>query len=175
MPSLVYILTPWLAALCWLDIRYRRLPNWLTLGGAAVALTAWLGAFGWRAMLFDSLLGGVLCGLLLLLPFIMKAAGGGDVKMLFAVGCAMGSRHVLGVLLCVSLAGMLLGTGMFVFGLVDRRRIRHYARCAFDWRYDRVAGRATLPPKNHEKSRVPFGVAIAAGVWAQLFLNLGVR
>jgi len=172
VPPLLYILTPWLAVLCWQDIRHRRLPNVLTLGGAAAALAWRLGMAGGPAF-FDGLLGGVYCALLLLPPFIVKAAGGGDVKMLFAVGCALGQHRALAALLCVSVAGLLLGTVMFAAGRVDRRRLAHCARCAFDWRYDRVAGRANLPPRNHEKSRVPFGVAIAAGTWMELFLQLG--
>ena len=175
MPTLLLCaLTPWLAALCYHDVRHRRLPNVLTLGGAAAALAWRLGMGGWPAAL-DGLLAGIFCGLLLLLPFLVRAAGGGDVKMLFAAGCALGQRHALGALLCVSLAGMLLGLAMFAFGRVDRRRLSHFARCVLDWRYDRAAGRAALPPRGHEKSRVPFGVAIAAGTWVSLALQLASK
>ncbi|MCL1887867.1 MAG: A24 family peptidase [Kiritimatiellaeota bacterium] len=170
MPSLATLLTPWLAALCYYDVRYRRLPNVLTLGGAGVALAWRLGRAGVPGLV-DGALGGVFCALLLLLPFILKAAGGGDVKMLFAVGCATGQRYAVGVLLCVSLAGMALGIAMFLAGLVDRRRLLHALRCAFDWRYDRAAGKAALPPRSHEKSRVPFGVAIAVGTLAALLVT----
>ena len=163
----------WLLALCREDLRSRRLPNALTLGGAAVALVWHLGAGSWPAFL-SGLSGGLLASLLLILPFLLHSAGGGDVKMLFATGAVVGRGGVMGLLLYVSLAGLALALVFLVFGRVDRSRLVHYVRCVFDWRYDRAAGRASLPPKTSEKARVPFGLAIAAGTWLQLFMPLGV-
>ena len=162
------ILTVWLLALCAEDVRRRRLPNALTIGGALVALV-WRAGLGAPAFV-GGLEGGALCALLLLFPFFLHAAGGGDVKMLFAVGAALGRGRALGVLFWVSLAGLVLAFLFLVFGRVDRRRLVHYVRCVFDWRYDRAAGRDSLPPKSSEKARVPFGLAIAAGTWLELLL-----
>ncbi len=163
----------WLLALCHEDLRHRRLPNALTLGGAAVALVWRLGAGSWPAFL-SGLCGGLLAALLLILPFLLHSAGGGDVKMLFAAGAVVGQGGVLGLLLYVSLAGLALALLFLVVGRVDRSRLVHYARCVFDWRYDRRAGRAALPPKTSEKARVPFGLAIAVGTWLQLFMPQGI-
>jgi len=164
------LLSVWLAVLCYMDCRYRRLPNALTVGGALVALAARYGAGGWAAG-NAGILGGIVCGLFLLLPFILHAAGGGDVKMLFAVGCALGIRCAPAVILYTSLAGLLLMLVMLAWGASDGRRLKHYLRSLFDCRYDRAAGRAALPPKDSEKCRVPFGVAIAVGAWATLILR----
>lgn len=162
----------WLVALCAKDLRSRRLPNALTLGGAAAAL-ALRAATGRGAALLDGLEGGLICAALLLLPFFVNAAGAGDVKMLFAVGCFFGSRRAVGTLFWISLAGLALALVFLVLGRVDRGRLVHWARCIFAWRYDRKAGRAALPPKSSEKARVPFGLAIAAGAWLELFLPQG--
>ena len=173
MPYVFAILISlWLLALCYEDLRHRRLPNALTLGGAAVALVWRLGAGSWPAFL-SGLSGGMLASLLLILPFLLHSAGGGDVKMLFAAGAVVGRGGVLVLLLYVSLAGLALALLFLVFGRVDRRRLVHYVRCVFDWRYDRAAGRAVLPPRTSEKARVPFGLAIAAGLWLEIFLPLG--
>ncbi len=166
------ILSVWLLALCIEDVRRRTLPNALTLGGALVALAWRLGAGGFPAFL-GGLMGGVFCALLLFVPFLLHAAGGGDVKMLFAVGAALGRVRTVGLLFYVSIAGLVLAVLFLAFGRVDRGRLVHYARCVFDWRYDRAAGRASLPPKTSEKARVPFGLAIAAGTWLEIFLPLG--
>lgn len=162
----------WLVALCAADLRSRRLPNALTLGGAAVALVLHAVAGG-GAGASHALEGGLVCAALLFLPFLLGAAGGGDVKMLFAVGCFFGSRRAVGTLFWISLAGLALALAFLVLGRVDRSRLVHWARCVFDWRYDRKAGRAALPPKTSEKARVPFGLAIAAGAWLELFLPQG--
>ena len=140
-PLPLALFAAWLLALCAWDLRARRLPNALTLGGAAVALAARLGA--------------------------------GDVKMLFAAGCALGRGRAAGFLLFVSLAGLALGLVWFLSARFDRRRIRHLARTLFDPRYDRAAGRAALPPKSAEACRVPFGLAIAAGAALELALEPG--
>lgn len=168
-PALILFvaLTPWLAILCYQDCRWRRLPNVLTLGAALVALAVRYGAGGW-ALGNAGALGGIVCWLFLLLPFILRAAGGGDVKMLFAVGCAVGLGRSAQVILFTSLAGLALMLVLLLVGLADARRLKHVLRSVFDWRYDRAAGRAALPPKSSERCRVPFGVAIAAGTWITL-------
>ncbi len=158
----ICIITPILAILCWKDCKYRQLPNVLTFGLAALCLI-------WRFWqegvpgLIDGLLGGIVCALFLLIPFLMKGAGGGDLKMLFATGIVTGLRLCFAELLFVSLSGLALGLIMMIFGWVSSNRLKHYLRSVFDWRYDRKAGKAVLPEKNDERSRVPFGVAIAAG------------
>jgi len=170
----IVALSIWLAVLCYQDCRYRRLPNALTFGGAAVALV-WRLGFGGLPTVTDGLLGGMVCGLFLLLPFILHAAGGGDVKMLFAVGCATGLGRTAEVILFTSLSGLALMLVLLIAGSVDARRLKHFLRTVFDWRYDRKAGAAALPPRSHEKSRVPFGVAIALGVWLTLAFDAVIR
>ena len=114
--------------------------------------------------MLDGLAAGLLCGLFLLLPFFLRAAGGGDVKMLFACGIIAGMRHSMALLLFTSFAGFALAVVMAVSGRVDLARLKHWGRCLFDWRYDRRAGKAALPPRESECGRVPFGVAIAVGL-----------
>ena len=163
--------TPWLLVLCAYDIRQRRLPNAWTLGGLAVALVYCLGYGGGR-LFCSGLLAGVLSGLFLLIPFFMRAAGGGDVKMLAAAGVVAGLANVVILLFFVSIAGFILSIVLWVGGKVDASRLKHYFRVCFDFRYDRKAGRDSLPPRSSEKCRVPFGVAIAAGTWMTLLWSL---
>jgi leader peptidase (prepilin peptidase)/N-methyltransferase len=82
----------WLAALCVYDIRQRRLPNWLTMPGAAVALlvAATAGRGG------PALLGAVgLSALYLVVHLLAPAAmGAGDVKLAVGVGALTGAFGV---------------------------------------------------------------------------------
>ena len=170
----VYVIaaaTPWVVALAWCDWRFRRLPNWLTLGGAA-AILAW--QFGWGGVpyLLNSLLGGAIAGGLLLIPFLIRAAGAGDVKYLFAAGLLVGYPAVLPMLLISSLSGLVLGAAMRLAGALDGARVRHFFLSVFDWRYDRAEGRKHLPDREDERARIPFGAAISVGVWTTLLLRL---
>jgi prepilin peptidase CpaA len=86
------------------DLRTRRIPNMLTFGGAAVAL-AYHGVFGGTAGLATSL-GGWLLGIALFFPFFaLRGLGGGDVKLLGALGAWMGPFAVLYIGLYSTLAG----------------------------------------------------------------------
>ena len=67
-------------ALSWLDCKTRRLPNWMTLGGAAVTLV-WRFGYGGLPLFLDGFAAAGTAGAFMLLPFLMRGAGGGDVKM----------------------------------------------------------------------------------------------
>ena len=164
------LLTPWLVALCVSDVRSRRLPNALTFGGllAACALAAGLGGL---SALADALAAAVCGFLFLFLPFLLRAAGAGDVKMISAAAAFIGLSRVPLFLLATSFAGLLVAAAMIALKQVSSARLRHAFRTLFDWRYDRAAGRAALPPKDDERARVPFGCAIALGAWSTLLLE----
>lgn len=162
--------TPWLIWLSVSDFRKRELPNSLTLGGAAVMAVIALAVN--VNYLLGSLLTAFLVSLFLLLPFFLRAAGAGDVKMLFAAGLIAGPGCTLNLILLVSLAGLILAAVMLCLKQVDPARLKHFLRSLFDYRYDRAEGRKNLPPKDSENSRVPFGAAIAAGLWCNLVIQL---
>lgn len=86
------------------DLRSRRIPNWLT-GSAIVGgllLQCWLRR---GSGLVDSLLG-LVFGLALLLPlFALGKFGGGDLKLLAAVGALRGFRFVWRAALLGALSG----------------------------------------------------------------------
>ncbi len=151
------------------DCRERRLPNWLTLGGAAVAL-AWRYGYGGSLFLVDGFVAATLGGLFLFVPYLMRGAGGGDVKMLAGAGAIVGTGGLLTLLLATSLAGVVFGVAMLAAGKLDGARLKHLGRCLFDWRYDRQAGKAGLPPKDSERTRIPFSLPIALGTLAALAL-----
>jgi len=163
--------TPWLAVLCWYDCKLRRLPNVLTLGMIGAALV-WRLGYGGIPLALNGLAGGTVAMLFLLIPFLLRGAGGGDVKMLAAAGCICGVGRIAMLLFFTSVAGVILAIVMLIAGKADASRLKHWARCIFDWKYDRKAGRENLPPRTDEKVRLPFGVAIAGGFWLTLAVEL---
>lgn len=164
------ILTSWLGYLCWSDAKRRRLPNIWTLGGFAAGLCVQAGFWGTEGFL-DGLSAAGVCVLFLLIPFLIRAAGAGDLKMLAACGAFVGMREVPFLLMAVSFAGLFVAVPMLIMRKVTAARLKHAFRCFFDWRYDRAAGRAAIPPKDDERARVPFGIAVAIGTWATLAME----
>ena len=168
------LITIWLTVLGWYDCTCRRLPNYLTLGGAAVFLIMRF-ALGGTQGIVNGLIGGLLGGAFLFLPFLMRGAGAGDIKMFFAAGCLFGYPAIFPVMILSTVFGLILGLGMIIYGKLDSSRLKHLFKCCCCVNYDREAGRKMLPPKNNEAVRIPFGVAIAAGMWCGLLINAIAR
>ena len=142
----------------------------LTLGGLLVALVMAFG-YGGVPALTDALMAAGGAFLFLIIPFLLRAAGAGDVKMLAAAAAFLGLHTVPFFLLATSFAGLLVAIVMICMRQVTAARLKHAFRTLFDWRYDRKAGKAALPPKDDERARVPFGCAIALGTWATLLME----
>jgi prepilin peptidase CpaA len=99
-----------------IDLRTRRVPNALTGGiagvGLAMALTPW-GQVGAGAALAGGLL-----GLALMLPgYLFGGTGGGDVKLLAALGTMLGPQRTLTAFIAMALAG-----GVIALIVLFRRR-----------------------------------------------------
>jgi prepilin peptidase CpaA len=90
-----------------IDIRYRRIPNWLTFGLIAGGLVRafCLGGIGGAG---HSLLGLLTGGSLAVLLFAISALGGGDVKLLAGIGAWVGPGPVLAIFLVEAIVGMVI-------------------------------------------------------------------
>ena len=97
-----------------LDLRTRRVPNWLTLGitGLGVSLAA---AHLTRVSVTGALAGFAL-GLLLMLPgHVIGATGAGDVKLFAAVGTLLGPAGVVVAFLYTAILGGALAVIVAVY------------------------------------------------------------
>jgi Flp pilus assembly protein protease CpaA len=100
------------------DLKTREVPDAvpLSLLGWAVAASA----FGWHDVGWTALLGGLAIGFgLSVVLFALGGLGGGDVKMISALGAALGPRTLLPVLGWIALAGGLLALVALVRGRRD--------------------------------------------------------
>lgn len=144
------------------DWRSRKIPNWLTVSGAAAGIavnTIVNHGAGLRAAVL-----GMLLGLALLLPFVLiKSLGAGDWKMAGALGACLGSRFLLATLM-----GAILVAGVMALALVIAKgRVRQTALNAVRMLAAlfslRMPG-AEVSLDNPESAKIPFGVALALAV-----------
>lgn len=111
----VVALTSWLVALSVIDLRCRRLPNLLTLPGAAVILA--VSTFDGSGV--QAVLGAVLLAAIYLVGFLLGGMGAGDVKLALGLGAVTGA---LGVGVWV-LAAVLAPVLTVVFAVAARTRV----------------------------------------------------
>ena len=94
------------------NIRYRRIPNWLTLGGVVtgVALNSVLyqGLPGLKLSLAGR---GVAFGSYMLL-YLVRSMGAGDVKLIAAIGAMVGFRDWFGIFLVTALIAGVAGIAL---------------------------------------------------------------
>src|SRR5690349_92249 len=114
------------------DIRGSRLPNWLTYSGilAGIAVRS---VFGWGS-LKPGLLGLAIGGGCFLVLFLLGGMGGGDVKMMAAVGAWAGSTHVAAIMIATAICGGMIAILYAICGKQVRRTLvntlellRHHA------------------------------------------------
>lgn len=92
-----------LLAAVW-DIRYHKIPNFLTLAGVLAGLILHSLSAGWGGFVFS--LQGAVAGLLfLLVPFALGGIGAGDVKLLAAIGALGGTAFAATVALAMAVVG----------------------------------------------------------------------
>jgi prepilin peptidase CpaA len=94
-----------LACVC--DLRTRRIPQVLTLGGAVAGLLFHLITGGWSAG-GASLVGWAIGIVIFLAPFALGGLGGGDVKLLGALGAWFGPTEAVWVALYAGSVGLVL-------------------------------------------------------------------
>jgi prepilin peptidase CpaA len=119
----IALLLPFLAAAVTTDMLSRSVPNVLVLlmvlcGVALQMASLTLGAVVWS-------LGGVLVGLVILLPFYaLGGMGAGDVKLLAALGSFLGPWGTLVAGIGTLIAGAVLGLGVIGWRFLSSSPIR---------------------------------------------------
>src|ERR1700732_3186683 len=89
------------------DVRGARIPNWLTYSGLGSALMFRFVMFGW-AGLRGGFVGLLFGGSIFYFLFLLGGMGGGDVKLMAAVGAWAGSSQVMSILASSAVAGCIL-------------------------------------------------------------------
>ena len=112
------------AAAATIDLRTRRVPNALTAAIAATGLI--LAAAGLGRIAVGAAIGGCLVGVLLMLPgHIFGATGGGDVKLLGALGTMLGPAGTFTAFLAMAVVGgvmaLAIGVHRHRVGQADNR------------------------------------------------------
>lgn len=157
-------------AACVTDLRSRRIPNVLTFGAALLGFlyhltTGGVGALG------GSALGWLAGALVFIVPFAIGGLGGGDVKLLAALGAWIGPVDALWLALYTGVAGGVMSLVVAVANGYLRSALQNVRLLLCHWR---VAGLTALPAITLDGSSAPklaYAVPIFVGMVTTLWLR----
>lgn len=137
-------LLAFLVAVAVVDLKTKRIPNWLTLAAVALALALNISRLGSHGVWTSG--AGLLTGVAAFLPLYLTGGfGAGDVKAMGAVGAFLGPKGVL-----IASVWTLLVGGLCALAVL----------AAFRWKAAHVKGGWL---KNAGQQPFPYGLTIALG------------
>jgi len=145
------------------DLRWRRIPNWLTYPAIPGAIVLHWVVAGRHAAILS--LEGAALGLGILLPFVLvRSLGGGDWKLVGGLGAFFGFSDKFGtVLIYTLLINGLIALCMVIWKRRVGQTLRNLGRMTAAFFSLHLPGN-DLTIDNPEAAKVPFGVAAAIAV-----------
>jgi prepilin peptidase CpaA len=151
-----------------IDWRTHRIPNLLCAVAAIIGLSSQFWIHGEDGLLFA--LGGAAVGFAMLLPFyVLRAFGAGDVKAMATVGIFLDMRTTAIAVGMTLIAGGILGLAVLLLRPAAASATFHRLIGLF---VAPVASmRTSIEANNTDSQRFPYGIAIACGTTAALFVT----
>jgi prepilin peptidase CpaA len=149
------------------DFRTRRIPNWLCIAGLLC------GVFFQDTR--QALLGAGLALLIYIPLFALRAMGGGDVKLMAAVGSIAGPKAWIAIFLITALAGGLIALVLIAVKGRFARTLRNVGVILTELAHFRAPHQAEqeLDVTSGKGLRLPHGCTIAVGTLLYLGYSLG--
>jgi prepilin peptidase CpaA len=145
------------------DLKSKRIPNELTLGGALAGLGFQLGFHGLPG-LWDGLAGWGLGFGLLMVPYCLGGMGAGDVKGGAALGAWLGLSNAFRFYIYMGLAGGAIVLGVWLWQGRLWAGLRQWWHFLFNWVLCRPCGSKPPPPTSAKSTYIPYGTAMALGM-----------
>jgi prepilin peptidase CpaA len=154
------------------DYRVHRVPNWLTLSGV-------LAGIGLNSFLFQTpglwiSLKGLGLALLIYVPlYLLRAVGGGDVKLMATLGAIAGPANWLGIMVITSLFGGIAAIVLVALKHRLRRTLKNIWLILTSLAHGKTPfeNNPQLDVRSEQALRLPHAVVIAFGTIAFLLLS----
>jgi prepilin peptidase CpaA len=154
------------------DLRFRRIPNWVSLSGIVLGLGCNTLLLGWPGVRGASL--GLLCAVAVYVPlYLVRGMGAGDVKLMAAVGAIAGPEGWLQIFLATALIGGVVSLLVIASKHRFRQTLGNVGIIATDLLRFRAPAKtdSRLDFRHKDAIRLPHGAAIAGGSIAFLLLH----
>jgi prepilin peptidase CpaA len=157
-------------AACVTDLRSRRIPNALTFGTAAAALVYGAVTGGWAGF-GSALLGWVIGAVVFIVPFALGGLGGGDVKLLAALGAWLGPMPAIWVALYTGVAGGIMALVVAIASGYLRKATANLSLLLMHWRVWGLRPLAEVSLEGSDGPRLAYALPIFAGLVTTLWLQ----
>lgn len=144
-----------------------RIPNWITYPGILLGLAINSAATGWPGF-EEALKGFLLCGVLMVVCFVLFRIGGGDVKLVAMMGAFLGPQRGIESLLWTFLIGGVIGLAVIIWKVGFLRIVSK------TWEHARlvVQGRGWVPLTREERKPLQSKLYLAPSAFAAVCLVL---
>ena len=158
------------AAACVTDLRTRRIPNVLTFGGALAGLAFHAATGGVGG--FSQAIGGWTVGAMVFaIPFALGGLGGGDVKLLAALGAWLGPSTAIWLALYTGVAG---GISAVVVALANgylRTALTNVSVLLLHWHANGLLAKHEISLEGSSGPKLAYALPIFGGLLATLWLR----
>jgi prepilin peptidase CpaA len=155
---------------CVTDIQTRRIPNWLTFGAAATAVM-FHAVMAPRAGLMLSVSGWFVGALMMFAPFALRGLGGGDVKLVAALGAWLGPASVFWLALYAGVAGFVMAVIVAASHGYLRTAIRNVWFLLQHWTVNGLQPVEDISLDGSSGPRLAYAVPIFAGLLLAIWLR----
>lgn len=152
--------TALLLAACLTDIKYKKVLNWFVVA-SFICILGYHFAFGSKEVLFEGFLGLALACALTLPLYLMKALGGGDLKIFALFGLATTPDAVIFTFVASLVWGSALGIIRAIFNKQGDVLMSNFFKLL-----------RLQKPEPHTLHQIPFTVALLAG-WFSYIIYTG--
>ncbi len=155
-------------AACITDLRSRKVPNWLTASAVAAGFIGHMIAPGGQGATAAAL--GMAVGLAVFFPFFaLGGMGGGDVKLMAALGTLVGWNSVVWTALYGAAAGGVLGLAVALAHGYLRQALSNVGGLFLLWSTQGVRPVPELTLEHGRGPRLPYSIPIFVGLVAALW------
>jgi len=155
---------------CVYDLVSRRVPNALTFGAAAVAVAMHGILSGWGGVGFAA--AGWATGLALFIPlYALGGMGGGDVKLLGAIGAWLGPMGAVWTGLYGAIAGGVFALAIALWKGYTKTAFQNLGAMLRMWSLTGVQPIQRLTLADKRAVRLPYALPLAAGTLATLCMH----
>jgi len=161
--KILFVLLIVLVAAAAYDVKYRKIPNWLSLSGILLGVAINFGIGPPEGGVVFALQGFALGFAVYMALYVIRAMGAGDVKLMGAVGALVGWERWFGIFLVTAIVGGVMAFMLVLFPGRLKRTLFNVGFILSELKHGRPAyvAKEELDVRTQKGASLPHGAVIA--------------